>query len=60
MRAVWIALVFGGLAAVFLIFALVDYTRHGPSATPARKAWLRVGVIFAAVAVLLVILQAGR
>jgi len=44
------ALIFGALAAVFLLLALFDFRRHGSTAPPARKTWLRIGVIFALVA----------
>jgi len=52
-------LIFSGLATVFLVLALADFTRHGPAATPARKAWLRIGLIFAAVSFYLMFFQ-GR
>jgi len=39
-----LALVFVAIAVIFGALALRDYT-------PARKAWLRIGVIFSAVAI---------
>ena len=44
-----ILLIFPALAALFLCLALMDVRKHGSKMTPARKAWLRIGLIFAAV-----------
>jgi len=57
MKAPWSALVFGGMAAVFLLLAAVDYTRHGSPSHPARKAWLRVGLIFTGISIYLLVFQ---
>jgi hypothetical protein len=57
MRTPWIALFFGGLAVVFLFLALVDFRRHGSPATPARKAWFRIGLIFTAISIYLIFFQ---
>jgi len=46
-------LIFPILAAVFLVLAASDYLKHGAKPTPARKAWLRIGLIFAAVSIYL-------
>jgi hypothetical protein len=46
------------LAAVFFVLAARDYRRHPGRPTPARKAWLRVAVLFTAVAVGLTVLRA--
>jgi hypothetical protein len=44
-----VLLIFPVLAALFLCMALVDARKHGSRITPAGKAWLRIGLIFAAV-----------
>ena len=49
----YIAAFFGLLAAIFLVLSASHGTR------PARKAWLRIGLIFAAVSIYLFFFQ-GR
>ena len=44
-----ILLIFPALAALFLCLAHMDVRKHGSKMTPARKTWLRIGLIFAAV-----------
>ena len=51
------ALIFAALAVLFLALAAIDFTRHGSPATPARKAWFRIGLIFAAISIYLVFFQ---
>jgi hypothetical protein len=48
-----LGLFFVALGVVFLGLALRDSVKNRGSATPARRAWLRVGIIFAAVGVFL-------
>ena len=55
MTTLWIGVVFGGLAALFLMLALTDFVRCGFPAAPARKAWFRIGLIFAAISIYLVL-----
>jgi succinate-acetate transporter protein len=50
-------LIFAALAVVFLALAVIDFTRHGSPATPARKAWFRIGLIFAAISIYLLFFQ---
>ena len=45
--------IFQLLAIVFLVLASMDYLKHGAKTTPACKAWLRIGFIFAAVSLYL-------
>ena len=52
-----ILLIFPALAALFLCLALMDVRKHGSKMTPARKAWLRIGLIFAAVSAYLFLFQ---
>jgi hypothetical protein len=52
-----ILLIFPALAALFLCMTVMDVRRHGPKITPAGKAWLRIGLIFAAVSVYLFLSQ---
>jgi len=59
MRTPLTAIIFCGLAAVFLVLALADFRRHGTPATPARKTRFRNGLIFAAVSIYLIFFQ-GR
>jgi hypothetical protein len=54
-----VPLIFTLLAAMFLSLALIDYRKHGSATRPARKAWLRIGLIFAAVSIYLFFFQ-GR
>jgi hypothetical protein len=42
---------FAALAGVFVVLAARDYSREGGTPTPARKTWLRMAVIFSAVAI---------
>jgi hypothetical protein len=51
------ALIFVGLAVVFLLLAFIDWRRRGSPATPARKAWFRIGLIFAAISIYLIFFQ---
>jgi len=51
------ALIFAALAAIFLVLAFVDFTRHRSPSTPARKAWFRIGLIFGAITIYLVFFQ---
>jgi hypothetical protein len=44
---------FAVLGVIFLVLASLDFRRHGLKSTPARKAWLRIGLIFSAVSVYL-------
>lgn len=60
MSASQIGLLFICLALFFLGISARDYLRCGPKMTPARRTWLRVGVIFAAVGVYLFVFNMGR
>jgi hypothetical protein len=51
---------FGALAVAFLVLTLLDMRWHGVKMTPARRAWLRTGVIFAAIAIFLFVFQRGH
>jgi hypothetical protein len=42
-------MIFGALSAMFLGLVLMDVRKHGSISSPARKGWLRIGLIFAAV-----------
>ena len=53
-----IPLIFTLLALLFLFLALMDVRKHGSKTTPARKVWLRIGLIFAAVSLYLLLFQA--
>lgn len=57
MRLPSVPLIFTVLSVLFLFLALVDLRRHGSTATSARKAWLRIGIIFAAVSIYLFCFQ---
>jgi hypothetical protein len=46
-----VAFLFAALSAVFAILAARDFLGHAGRPTPARKTWLRMAVIFSAVAV---------
>jgi hypothetical protein len=50
-------LIFPALAALFLCRTLMDVRKHRSKITPASKAWLRIGLIFAAVSVYLFLIQ---
>ena len=49
----FVAIVFPGLAVVYLLLYARDYLRQGGSGGPARKAWLRVGLFFGAMSAVL-------
>lgn len=51
------ALIFAALALLFLALAAVDFFRHGSRFTPARKAWFRIGLIFAVISIYLLFFQ---
>jgi hypothetical protein len=53
--SVLVGLFFFALGVIFLGLATRDFARNRGKATPARKAWLRVGLIFAAVGIFLYI-----
>ena len=52
-----ILLIFPALAALFLCMTLMDVRKHGSKITAAGKAWLRIGLIFAAVSAYLFLFQ---
>jgi hypothetical protein len=52
-------LIFAAGAIIFLALALCDFLAHGSPATGARKAWLRIGLIFALVAIFLLLQGSG-
>jgi hypothetical protein len=54
-----VGLLFIALAVLFFGLSLRDYLKSGARITPARRAWLRVGIIFAIVGVFLYLAQAG-
>jgi amino acid transporter len=45
------------IALVFAILSIRDYRRAGGTPTPARRAWVRIAVIFAAVGVWLTVMH---
>jgi hypothetical protein len=49
--------IFAALAGVFLCLTLADVRKRGFAATPARKAWFRVSLIFAAISAYLLLFQ---
>jgi hypothetical protein len=49
-------LIFGILSLVFAFFSARDYLREGGTLSLSARVWLRIAVIFAAVAVLLLVL----
>lgn len=49
--------IFSVLALVFLGLFIRDRIRGGPEPTPARRAWRRISIIFALVALGLVVLK---
>jgi hypothetical protein len=51
--AAWIGVIFLGLAVVFLTAAARDYRRSGRTASPARRAWMRVALTFLLIGVAL-------
>ena len=51
----WVTAVFLALALLFMVLAVRDYLREEGRPTLARKAWLRMALIFSAVAVGLVV-----
>ena len=48
-----IGVLFISLGAIFLGLAVRDYVKKGATSTPARKAWLRIGVLFTGVGIFL-------
>jgi hypothetical protein len=50
-----VPLIFGILAALFLFLAFFDTRTRGAASKPARTAWFRIGVIFAAVTLYLLV-----
>ena len=54
-----VSIVFLGIAALFLIIAAIDYRRDpaGGFLNLKRRIWVRVAVIFSAVAIFLAIIQ---
>ncbi|MGA8030447.1 MAG: hypothetical protein WB992_25170 [Bryobacteraceae bacterium] len=48
-------LLFAALAVLFVTRAWLDHRQQSAKSTPARKAWLRIGLIFAAVTAYLLI-----
>jgi hypothetical protein len=48
-----IGLLFLGLALVFLVVTIRDYRRTGGGPSPARRAWLRIAIIFGLVGAML-------
>ncbi len=57
MKGLWVALIFAALAVLFFVLAAVDFGRKGSPSTPARKTWLRIGLIFAAISIYLLFVQ---
>jgi O-antigen/teichoic acid export membrane protein len=53
----WIGLIFVFLSLVFFGLSYRDYRKSKGARTPARRAWLRVGFIFAIVGVLLYLIN---
>jgi succinate-acetate transporter protein len=53
----FVPLIFAVLAVLFFILVFLDLRKHGSVTTPARKGWLRVGLIFAAVSIYLFFFQ---
>jgi hypothetical protein len=51
------AFVFIALALIFLAVSFRDYLQTKGKENPARQTWLRVGFIFAAVGVVLALMQ---
>jgi len=58
MQAGSVALLFVALAVIFLGAAFKNYVNAEGKLTPARKTWLHIAFIFAAVAIILSFLQA--
>ena len=46
-----VAVVFVALAIIFTALALQDFLKDQDQLTPARKTWLRIALIFSAVAI---------
>ena len=53
-----LAIVFVGLAVIFLTVTVQDYLRTEGKLTPSRHTWLRVALIFTGVGVILTLFQA--
>ncbi len=49
----FVATVFAVLSVVYLSLYARDYLRRGETSRPARKAWLRTGLIFGVVSLVL-------
>jgi hypothetical protein len=52
-----VPVIFAALAVLSLALSYLDRRKHGFKATPARRTWLRIGVIFAAVSIYLFFVQ---
>jgi hypothetical protein len=50
------AIIFGTLSLAFAFFSARDYLRGGGRLSLSARVWLRISIIFAAVAVLLLVL----
>jgi hypothetical protein len=51
--AAWTGVIFLGLGVIFLTAAARDYRRSGRTSSPARRAWMRVAVVFLVIGVAL-------
>ena len=49
--------VFLALAIIFLALAIQDFWKLEDKLTPARKAWVRIAMMFSAVSIVLYVLQ---
>ena len=56
--ALLVGLVFVALAVIFFGLSFKDYTKAEDQRPLARKAWLRIAVIFAVVGIVLLVTQA--
>ena len=52
-----VEIIFALLSVVYLMLYARDYLKNRTESKPARKAWLRVGLIFGIVSILLFYLQ---
>jgi len=52
-----VEIIFALLSVVYLMLYARDYLKNRREAKPARKAWLRVGLIFGIISILLFYLQ---
>jgi hypothetical protein len=57
MKPILPAPIFALLAAVFLTLAFLDWKRRGSHATPARRTWFRIGLIFTGISLYLIFFQ---